>query len=51
MHTQFVSKCKNEVECKFGARKCWFLHQEDVEMAYQNEKYEHHRIDNDNDII
>ena len=38
LHTQFVPKYQNEVECKFGPRKCWFLHQENVEIAYQNAK-------------
>ena len=47
MHIQFVSKCKNEDECKFGTRKCWFLHQEDIEIAYQNAKDDMH---NDNNI-
>ena len=37
-HIQFVSKCRNEDECKFGPGKCWFLHQEEIEIAYQNAK-------------
>ena len=37
---KFVSNCRNEVECRFGPRKCWFIHKEDIETAYQNAKYE-----------
>ena len=40
LHIQLVSKCKNEEECKFGPKKCWFLHKEDIENAYINEKSE-----------
>ena len=47
LHYQFVSNCKNYGECKFGPKKCWFLHQEDIENAYQNAKYEDQRNDND----
>ena len=46
-HTQFVPNCKNDNECKFGPRKCWFLHQEDIEIAYQNAKDENQRNDDD----
>ena len=34
------TKCKNENECKFDPRKCWFVHQQDIEMAYFNAKNE-----------
>ena len=37
-HFQVVSKCKNGDECKFGHRKCWFIHQEDIEIEYNNAK-------------
>ena len=47
LHTQFVSNCKNDVDCKFGPRKCWFLHQEDIKIAYENAKNEHQSNDND----
>ena len=40
MHFQFVAKCKHVNECKFGPRKCWFIHQENIENAYQNAKNE-----------
>ena len=40
IHIQLVSKCKNEEECKFGKKKCWFLHKENIENAYINEKNE-----------
>ena len=40
LHTQFVFNCKNEENCKFRPRKCWFIHKEDIEIAYQNEKCE-----------
>ena len=46
MHIQFVSKCKNEDECKFGTRKCWFLHEEEIEIAYQNAKDDMHDDNN-----
>ena len=39
-HIQFVANCKNEVECRFGPKKCWFIHKEDIEIAYQNAKRE-----------
>ena len=38
LHIQFVPKCKNEGDCKFYPRKCWFVHQEDIENAYLNAK-------------
>ena len=34
---------------KFGPSKCWFLHQENVENAYQNAKNKDQR--NSNDMI
>ena len=37
-HIQMVKECKNEIQCKFGSRKCWFLHRENLEIAYQNAK-------------
>ena len=37
-HIQFVSKCKNEIDCRFGPKKCWFIHKEDIEIAYENAK-------------
>ena len=47
LHPQFVSNCNNSSECKFGAKKCWFLHQEDIEIAYQNAKDDDQRNDNE----
>ena len=38
LHIQSVSNCKNEYECRFGHRKCWFLHKEDIEIAFKNAK-------------
>ena len=38
LHCEKVSNCKNENECKFGPRKCWFIHQENINIAYQNAK-------------
>ena len=38
MHFQFVAKCKYENECKFGQKKCWYTHQENIEIAYKNAK-------------
>ena len=38
LHIQYVPKCKSEGECKFYSRKCWFVHQEDIEIAYLNAK-------------
>ena len=46
-HTQFVFNCKNEDDCKFRPKKCWFIHKEDIEIAYQSAKSEgqiDHRI-------
>ena len=37
-HFQVVSKCKNGDECKFRHRKCWFIHQEEIEIEYNNAK-------------
>ena len=36
LYFEKVSNCKNENECKFGPRKCWFIHQEIINIAYQN---------------
>ena len=49
MHFQFVVKCKHANECKFGPRKCWFIHQENIEIAYQNAKNEG-QINDNNEI-
>ena len=38
LHFEKVSNCKNANECKFGLRKCWVIHQENVNIAYQNAK-------------
>ena len=35
LHIKSVTKCKNEIECKFGQRKCWFVHIEDIEIEYK----------------
>ena len=35
-----MSKCKSDVDCKFGPKKCWFIHQEDIVIAYNNAKSE-----------
>ena len=40
LHINLVSICKNEEECRFGSKKCWVLHKEDLENAYINEKSE-----------
>ena len=40
LHTQFVFNCKNEDDCKFRPKKCWFIHKEDIEIAYQSAKSE-----------
>ena len=47
LHIQSVSNCKNEDECRFGHRKCWFLHKEDIEIAFKNAK-DDIRINDDN---
>ena len=39
-HFENVANCKNEYECKYGARNCWFLYQENINIAYQNAKNE-----------
>ena len=49
LHIQFVAKCKNKVECRFGWEKCSFTHNEDIEIAYQNAKSEGQI--NDNNVI
>ena len=38
MHIQSVSNCKNENECKYGAKRCWFAHKETIEIAYEHAK-------------
>ena len=40
LHTQFVFNCKNEDICKSGPKKCWFVHKEDIDIAYKNAKSE-----------
>ena len=50
LHLQFVPKCKSENDCKFGPRKCWFIHQQNVEIAYKNAKRKI-QPNNDNDEI
>ena len=37
-HFQVVSECRSGNECKFGPKKCWFIHQENVEMEYYKAK-------------
>ena len=44
-HFDNVLNCKNENVCKFGPRKCWFIHQENINIAYKNAK------NDDNDAI
>ena len=38
LHIQMVPKCKSENECKCDHKKCWFIHQNDIEIAYYNAK-------------
>ena len=38
INIQSVKHCKDENQCKFGPRKCWFLHNENIETAYINAK-------------
>ena len=42
-HFHFVSNCKIEGDCRFGPKKCWFIHQK---IAYENAKCEGQIIDN-----
>jgi len=53
-HIQMLSNCKNEDECKFGLRKCWFVHKEDIEIAFNNAKSkgqnENRNTSNENDM-
>ena len=51
LHFQFVPKCKSENYCKFGPRKCWFIHQENVEIAYKNTKSEDQPYNDDDEIF
>ena len=46
LHIQFVAKCKNQVECRFGPEIFLFTHNEDIEIAYQNGKSEGQLLDN-----
>ena len=39
-HIQMVSNCKSEGECKYGPKRCWFVHKEDIEIAFNNAKSE-----------
>ena len=35
-HIDSVSKCSNyDKKCKYGSEKCWFLHKEDIEKAFE----------------
>ena len=39
IHIDKVSKCSNEDKCcKFGSDKCWFIHKENIEQAYESAK-------------
>ena len=53
-HIQMVSNCKSEGECKYGPRKCWFVHKEDIEIAFNNAKSkgqnENRNTTNENDM-
>ena len=40
LHIQMVPKCKSENECKFDPKNCWFVHKNDIEIAYHNAKIE-----------
>ena len=46
-HFQVVSECRNGNECKFGPKKCWFIHQENIEIEYYNAKNGNQIIHND----
>ena len=48
-HIQYVQRCRNENECRFGPGKCWFAHQKNIENAYQKAKGE--GSTNVNDLI
>ena len=37
-HIQYVQRCKNENDCRFGPSKCWFAHQNNIEDGYQKQK-------------
>ena len=50
LHIQMVSKCKSENECKFDPKNCWFVHQNDIEIAYHNAKIEDQRKNQINDM-
>ena len=45
-HFQFVSNCKDEINCRFGAKFFWFIQKEDMEIAYENAKCEGQIIEN-----
>ena len=47
IHIQYVPRCKNENECRFGPIKCWFAHQENIEDAYKKAKGEASKKNND----
>ena len=40
LRPQAVLKCKSEVDRKFGPKNCWFIHHEDIVIAYDNAKSE-----------
>ena len=46
-HIQYVQRCKNENECRFGQSKCWFAHQKNIKNAYQKAKGDVSINDND----
>ena len=37
-HILVEPECKNEESCKYCPIKCWFIHKENIENAYQNAK-------------
>ena len=38
-HMQMVARCSKEQNgCTFGSKKCWFLHNDKIEMEYNNVK-------------
>ena len=38
MHIPMVSHRRNEMTCKFGRHKCWFLHANDIGKVYDRGK-------------
>ena len=40
-HVTLITQCKYENKnCRFGSEKCWFIHSENIEKAYENAKNE-----------